>query len=50
MCMVCRDLNKASSKDNFPLSHMDGLVDNTTNRALFLLWMGIPVIPKLGWL
>jgi len=26
-----RDLNRASPKDNFPLPHIDVLVDNTTN-------------------
>jgi len=35
MCMDYRDLNRASPKDNFPLSHIDILVDNTTNFALF---------------
>ena len=35
MCMDYRDLNRASPKDNFPLPHIDALVDNTTNFALF---------------
>ena len=35
MCVDYRDLNRASPKDNFPLSHIDILVDNTTNFALF---------------
>ena len=35
MCMDYRDLNWASPKDNFPLPHIDVLVDNTTNFALF---------------
>ena len=35
MCIDYRDLNRASPKDNFPLSHIDILVDNTTNFALF---------------
>jgi len=30
-----RDLNQASSKDNFPLPHIDILVDNMTNFPLF---------------
>ena len=30
-----RDLNRASPKDNFPMSHIDILVDNTANFALF---------------
>jgi len=33
--MDYRDLNRASPKDNFPLSHIDVLVDNTTNFAFF---------------
>ena len=35
MCVDYRDLNRASPKDNFPLPHIDVLVDNTTNFALF---------------
>ncbi|KAA3477044.1 RNA-directed DNA polymerase (Reverse transcriptase), Ribonuclease H [Gossypium australe] len=30
-----RDLNKASPKDNFPLPHIDTLVDNTSDYSLF---------------
>ncbi|MBI0427670.1 RNase H-like domain-containing protein, partial [Psychrobacter sp. NG27] len=33
--MDYRDLNRASPKDNFPLPHIDILVDNTANFALF---------------
>ena len=33
--MDYRDLNRASPKDNFPLPHIDILVDNTANVALF---------------
>jgi len=35
MCVDYQDLNRASLKDNFPLSHIDVLVDNTTNFSLF---------------
>jgi hypothetical protein len=35
-----RDLNRASPKDNFPLSHIDTLVDNTTTNAVFLFMDG----------
>ncbi|XP_052485150.1 uncharacterized protein LOC105784959 [Gossypium raimondii] len=35
MCMDYRDLNKASPKDNFPLPHIDTLVDNTAGFSLF---------------
>ncbi|XP_077215660.1 uncharacterized protein LOC143850288 [Tasmannia lanceolata] len=31
---MCVDLNKASPKDNFPLPHIDILVDNTAGHAL----------------
>src|SRR5918992_398825 len=34
MCVDFRDLNKASPKDDFPLPHIDILVDNTANHAL----------------
>ena len=34
MCVDFRDLNKASLKDDFPLPHIDVLVDNTTGHAL----------------
>ncbi|KAK8578866.1 hypothetical protein V6N12_069210 [Hibiscus sabdariffa] len=30
-----RDLNKASPKDNFPLPHIDTLVDNTAKQSFF---------------
>jgi len=35
MCIDYWDLNRASPKDNFPLSHIDILVDNTASFALF---------------
>ena len=34
MCVDFRDLNKNNSKDDFPLPHIDVLVDNTTGHAL----------------
>ncbi|XP_074314091.1 uncharacterized protein LOC141649296 [Silene latifolia] len=34
VCMDFRDLNKAIPKDDFPLPHIDILVDNTANHAL----------------
>jgi len=34
-CVDYRDLNRASPKKNFPLPHIDVLVDNTANFALF---------------
>ncbi|RDX66862.1 hypothetical protein CR513_54331, partial [Mucuna pruriens] len=35
MCVDYRDLNRSSPKDNFPLPHIDVLVDNTAQHALF---------------
>ena len=35
MCVDYRDLNKASLKDDFPLPHIDMLVDNTTKFKVF---------------
>ncbi|XP_077215620.1 uncharacterized protein LOC143850238 [Tasmannia lanceolata] len=34
MCVDFRDLNRASLKDDFPLPHIDILVDNTAGHAL----------------
>ena len=34
MCVDYRDLNRANPKDNFPLPHIDTLVDNTTKNSL----------------
>ena len=34
MCLDFMDLDKASPKDDFPLAHIDGLVDNTTGNVL----------------
>uniref|UniRef100_A0A2N9FS67 Reverse transcriptase domain-containing protein n=1 Tax=Fagus sylvatica TaxID=28930 RepID=A0A2N9FS67_FAGSY len=35
MCVDYRDLNRANPKDNFPLPHIDTLVDNTATNAVF---------------
>ena len=35
MCVDYRDLNRASPKDNFPLPHIDTLIDNTTTNMFF---------------
>ena len=35
MCIDFRDLNKASPKDDFPLPHIDTLVDNTAGYKIF---------------
>ena len=38
--MDFQDLNRASPKDNFPLPHIDILVDNKDNFALFSFMVG----------
>ncbi len=40
MCMDYRNLNRASPKDNFPLPHIDTLIDNTTTNVMFLFMDG----------
>ena len=34
VCVDFRNLNKASPKDDFPLPHIDMLVDSTTGHAM----------------
>ena len=36
MCIDYRDLNQANSKDNFPLPHIDTLIDNIVTNMFFL--------------
>ncbi|RDX83077.1 hypothetical protein CR513_36040, partial [Mucuna pruriens] len=40
MCVDYRDLNRASPKDNFPLPHIDMLVDNTTQHTFYFFMDG----------
>jgi len=35
VCVDYRDLNKASPKDDFPLPHIDILVDNAARNATY---------------
>ena len=35
MCIDYRDLNRASPKDNFPLLHIDTLIENTATNMFF---------------
>ena len=35
MCVDYRDINRASPKDDFPLPHIDILVDNTAQHKVF---------------
>jgi len=41
MCVDYRDLNWASPKDDFPLPHIDVLIDNTTQYSLFSFMDGL---------
>src|ERR1051325_10829394 len=41
MCVDYRDLNKASPKDDFPLPHIDVLVDNTAQHKVFSFMDGL---------
>uniref|UniRef100_A0A2N9EQZ0 Uncharacterized protein n=1 Tax=Fagus sylvatica TaxID=28930 RepID=A0A2N9EQZ0_FAGSY len=45
MCVDYRDLNRASPKDNFPLPHIDTLVDNTATNAVFSFMDGFSGTP-----
>ena len=40
MCVDYRDLNRESPKDDFPLLHIDVLVDNTVQHKLFFFMDG----------
>ena len=40
MCVDFQDLNKASLKDDFPLSHINMLVDNTAGHSLLSFMNG----------
>ena len=42
MCVDYRDLNRASPKDNFPLPHIDTLIDNTATNMFFSCMEGFP--------
>ena len=35
MCVDFNDLNKAYRKDDFPLPHIDVIVDNATSSAMY---------------
>lgn len=40
MCVDYRDLNKASSKNDFPLPYINVLVDNTSQHSIFAFMDG----------
>ena len=40
MCMDYRDLNKACQKDDFPLPHIDTLIDSAASSAMYFFMDG----------
>ena len=42
ICIDYRDLNWANPKDNFPLPHIDTLINNNCYQHVFLLYGWIP--------
>jgi len=44
-----RDLNRASSKDDLPLPHIDILVATLLDMTFSPSWMGMLAITKLKW-
>ena len=49
MCVDYGDLNRASLKDDFPLPHIDILVDNTEQHKVFPSWTDSQVTTKSKW-
>ena len=43
MCVDYKDMNRASPKDDFPLLHIDVLVDNTSQHKIFSFMDGFSV-------
>ena len=50
MCIDYRDLNQASPKDNFPLPHIDTLIDNTATNMVFSFMDGFLSYIRSRWL
>ena len=49
MCVDYQDLNIASPNDNFPLSHIDTLIDNKAKHSLFSFIDGFSGYYQLEW-
>ena len=49
MCVDYQDLNRTSPKDNFPLPHINTLVDNTAKHSLETTWKRPQVIIRSEW-
>ena len=47
VCVDFRDLNKASPKDDFPLPHIDLLVDNTAGHLMLSFMDGFSGYNKI---
>ena len=50
MCVEIRDISKAIRKDDFPLPHIDILVDNTAGHALLSFMDGLSGYNQIKWL
>ena len=51
ICVDYQDLNRTSPKDNFPLPHIDTLIDNMVKHSLFSFmdgFLGYNQIRKIG--
>ncbi|RVX11667.1 Retrovirus-related Pol polyprotein from transposon 17.6 [Vitis vinifera] len=48
VCVDYKDLNKASPKDDFPLPHIDLLVDSTTGHSMFSFMDGFSGVMPFG--
>jgi hypothetical protein len=47
VCVDIRDLNKVSPKDDFPLPHIDIIVDNATKSSIYSSMDGISRYNKI---
>ena len=50
MCVDYKDLNRAILKDNFPLPHIDTLINNIVTNMFFSFMDGFSVIIRSKWL
>lgn len=46
MCMDYKDLNRACTKDDFPLPYINTLVDSVASSAMYLSWMAFQDITR----
>ena len=47
VCVDFRNLNRTSPKDNFPLSHLDLLVDNAARNSIYSFMDGFSGYNKI---